>query len=243
MRTSEKNKMKHSLLIILIITVTITIAIILFYVFVNDEFSTKIISCGNGFIQRGDECHPDSRLLESNTVLIYPITDENRTRIITVPHDITIYLEKDDKITWINKSPFIATVYDREGMWSTGEFKPSMQKSIQFNKTGFYEYLVDALDRHHGEIVAISNETNSLPIELRMRMGMSMVSGDRDNNPALIGVGIGATVEGVQITINQEELAKHENAESFYYDRYRNLIPFDVPITIEFGEPVKALTG
>jgi len=195
--------------------------------------------CGNDFIQRGDECHPDPRLMEPNTVLIYSITDQSRTRIGTAPHDITIDLEKNDIVTWINKSFFTATVYDREGTWSTEEFKPSMQKSIQFNKTGFYDYSVDAGDSHHGEIVAISDETNSLPIELRMKMGMSMVSGDRDNNPALIGVGIGGTADGVQITINQKELEKHDDAKSFYYNMYRNLIPFDVPITIEFGEPMR----
>ena len=40
------------------------------------------------------------------------------------------------------------------------------------------------------------------------------------------------------ITINEEELKKQNDAESFYYNMYKNLIPFEVPITIEFSGPV-----
>ena len=240
---NRKEKMKTRLLIILGIIILVTVSISVLGILMNSDPKPKPLLCGKDFIQRGDECHPDPRLLESNTVLIYSVTDNDNTRIATAPHDITIDLEKNDTVTWINKSFFTATVYDREGMWSTGEFKPSTQKSIQFNNTGLYDYLVDANDRHHGEIVALSDETNSLPIELRMKMGMSMVSGNIDNDPALIGVGIGATVDGVQITINQEELKKYVDAESHYYDMYKTLIPFDVPITIDFAEPMRALTG
>ena len=235
--------MKTRLLIIIGIIVVLAVSVALNILIMDPEPKSKPLLCGKDFVQRGDECHPDPRLLEPNTVLIYSVTDQSKTRISTAPHDITIDLEKNNTITWINKSFFTVTVHGMKDTWSTGEFKPSMQKSIQFNRTGFYEYAVDAGNMHHGEIVVLSDETNSLPIDIRMKMGMSMVSGDRDNNPALIGVGIGDTVDGVQITINEKELERHDDAESFYYDMYRNLIPFDVPITIDFAEPMRALTG
>lgn len=40
------------------------------------------------------------------------------------------------------------------------------------------------------------------------------------------------------ITINQEELKKQKDAESFYYNMYKDLIPFDVPITMDFSTPI-----
>lgn len=232
--------MKIRILIILIIVVVIVTTVISFSMSINNEFPNKTVSCGKDFIQIGDECHPDSSLLESNTVLIYPITDNSGTRTITVPYDMIIYLEKDNKVTWINKGFYTATVYDIEGgTWSTGEISPSMQKSIQFNSTGFYDYQIDTTyEGNSGNIVAISNETNSLPLEIRMKMGMSIVSNYLGSNPALIGVGIGSIEKGVIITINQEELKKLDGAESFYYNMYDDLIPFDIPITIEFSTPI-----
>jgi|CXWL01.1.fsa_nt_gi hypothetical protein len=233
--------MKTRLLIIIgiIIIVAVYLPIHYYYPFLGIGTTTKnFIFCEEGFIQRGNTCHPDPSLMEPNTVLIYPITDNSGTRHMTVPHDITLYLEKDNKITWINKGFFTATVYNPEGTWSTGKIRPSMQKSIQFNKTGFYDYQVDTTNEGlNGGIVAISNETNSLPIDIRMKMGMSIVSGHFDNNPALIGVGIGDMEKGVMITINQEELTRQEDAELFYYNMYKNLIPFEVPITIDFSTP------
>lgn len=162
-------------------------------------------------------------MLEPNTVLIYPITGSSHTFTETVPHNLVIYLDKDNKVTWINKGVFTATVYDVNGTWSTGKISPSMQKSIQFNSTGFYDYQVDTTYQGtRGDIVAISNETNSLPIDIRMKMGMSIVSGYLGNNPELIGVGIGDLEKGVMITINQEELRKQNDSESFYYNKYKN---------------------
>jgi hypothetical protein len=234
--------MKTRLLIIIgiISTVAVYLPIHYYYPFLGIGTTTKnFIFCEDGFIQRGDTCQPDPSTIEPNTVLIYPVTDASHTFTEIVPHNIVIYLDKDSKVTWINKSFFTAAVYDIAGTWSAGKISPSMQKSIQFNKTGFYDFQVDTTDQGTGGgIVALSNETNYLPIEIRMKMGMSMVSSHFDNNPALIGVGIGSIEKGVIITINEEELKKQKDAESFYYNLYKNLIPFEVPITIEFSTPV-----
>jgi len=39
--------------------------------------------------------------------------------------------------------------------------------------------------------------------------------------------------------INEKELDKYENAKSHYYEKYSEMIPFDVPITIEFSAPIR----
>ena len=204
------------------------------------ELDEQINCLSNGGVWKNTSCNFEPmHNPDPNTVLIYPITDSGHTFTTIVPHGITIYLEKDDKVTWVNKSFFTATVYGIDGTWSTGDISPSMQKSIQFNKTWFYDYQVDTTYQGTGgEIIALSNETNSLPIEIRMKMGMSIVSGYLGNDPELIGVGIGDLEKGVMITINEEELKKQNDAESFYYNMYKNLIPFEVPITIEFSGPV-----
>jgi hypothetical protein len=31
----------------------------------------------------------------------------------------------------------------------------------------------------------------------------------------------------------------HEDAKSYYYEKYSKIIPFDVPIIIEFGEAIR----
>lgn len=237
--------MKTRTLIIVGIIVTVAIYLIIHYYYpflgIGSKTETFIL-CEEGFVQRENTCQPDPNLLEPNTVLIYPITDSGHTFTEIVPHSITIYLEKDDKVTWVNKSFFTATVYGINGTWSTGKISPSMQKSIQFNSTGFYDYQVDTTYQGTGGgIIALSNETNSLPIETRIKMGMSIVSGYLGHNPELIGVGIGDLEKGVIITINQEELKKQDEAESFYYNKYKNLIPFEVSITIEFSTPIEPL--
>jgi len=69
-------------------------------------------------------------------------------------------------------------------------------------------------------------------------MAQSIVTGSIDNIPELISIGSGgAPGTGVSIGIHESELEKHDDAHSYYYKIFKNMIPFDVPITIEFQEP------
>ncbi|MDH3361497.1 MAG: hypothetical protein OEL56_03760 [Nitrosopumilus sp.] len=40
-------------------------------------------------------------------------------------------------------------------------------------------------------------------------------------------------------TINEKELEPHEDIKSYYYERYSKIIPFDVPIIIDFVESIR----
>lgn len=177
----------------------------------------------------------------STTVIIYSSFEQDRDRVYTDPRNVVIDLGKNNSVKWINNADYIVQVYDYENKsWSTGQIYPSMSDSIRFNSTGYYEFAVEsANDRHFGEIIVISDDTNSLPIETRMKMGMAIISNDLGKNPALIGVGIGDVNGGIVIDINQNELEKRDDAQSYYYDMYKEMIPFDVPITIEFSETIQ----
>lgn len=177
----------------------------------------------------------------ATTVTIYSNFEQNRDRTYTNPRNVIIDLEKNNSVKWVNNADYAVQVYDYENKsWSTGQIDPSMSDSIQFNNTGYYEFTVEsANDRHFGKVVVISENTNSLPAETRMKMGMAIVSNDLGKNTALIGVGTGDVNDGIKIDINKKELEKRDDAESFYYNLYNDMIPFDVPITIEFSEPIR----
>ena len=58
--------------------------------------------------------------------------------------------------------------------------------------------------------------------------------------PELIGVRSGGShVTGLLIMIKENELEKYEDVELYYFVKYGKMIPFDVPITIEFSTSIR----
>ncbi|KER05366.1 hypothetical protein AAA799E16_01995, partial [Marine Group I thaumarchaeote SCGC AAA799-E16] len=53
----------------------------------------------------------------------------------------------------------------------------------------------------------------------------------------------GGAEPGIRITIDEKFQETVDDAEKFYYEKYSKMIPFDVPITIEFSEPFMLATG
>lgn len=223
----------------------------------NRSFEIPKIQCGEKYIQRGNECHLDPTLIEKNTVIIYDVTGNSGTRMTIAPWSLVINLEENDTVTWVNKSVFTVSVRDftkeqygveyaksainkDQHSWKTPEFDPQLQESIQFNNTGIYFYRIDATnDAYMGDIVVLSKETNSLPVDIKAKMAQSIISSNLDILPELSGVGSGgAPGTGVTIVILESELEKHDDAQSYYYEYFKNMIPFDVPITIEFQGPI-----
>jgi len=228
-------------MIIIAATVVITAVIILFTP-INHESSNKQISCGEDFIQHGNGCVLDPKSMEPNTIMIYHIPENTSgTRLAIVPQTLVIDFEENNTITWVNQGIFAAKVTDHEsGMWGIDEIKPSMQKSIQFNSTGFYSFLVVAdTEGEVGRIVVLGDDMDSLLVGKKIKMAKAIISGNFPEYPELVGVGGGSGEIGVHITINKKELELHEDAKSYYYEKYSKIIPFDVPVIIEFGEPIR----
>jgi len=247
------------LIIIVIIAIAIFSSYIFFSLYTSSEnapYTAPSLNCSEKYIQRGDECHLDPAFIEKNTIIIYGVTDNSGTRTTIAPHSLVINLEENDTVTWINEVDFTVSVRDftkeqfgieyaknainkDQHSWNTGEFRPQSQKSIQFNNTGFYSYRVaSTYEGEMGEIVVLSKETNSLPVYIKAKMAQSLVFSNIDNIPELISIGSGgAPGTGVSIGIHESELEKHDDAHSYYYEYFVNLIPFDLPITIEFQAP------
>jgi len=178
------------------------------------------------------------------------------------PWSLVINLEENDTVTWVNEGVFTVSVRDftkeqygieyaknainkDQHSWKTPEFSPQLQESIQFNNTGIYFYRIDAANEvEMGDIVVLSKETNALPVDIKAKMVQSIITSNLDILPELVSVGSGgAPGTGVSIGILESELEKHDDAQSYYYEYFKNMIPFDVPITIEFHGPTRALTG
>ena len=235
--------MKTSLLIILIVVAAVISTTILLYTSANHEFQYKQISCSGDFIQHGNGCILDPKSIEPNTIIIHHVTENTAgTRLTISPQTLVIDMGKNNTITWVNQGIFTAKITDRErGLWGIDEIKPSMQESIQLNSTGFYSFLVVAdVEGEVGRIVALGDDVDSLSVGNRAKMAQAIISDNFREYPELVGVGSGgAPGTGVSITINEKELESHEDVKSHYYEKYRKIIPFDVPIIIEFGEPIR----
>ena len=121
--------------------------------------------------------------------------------------------------------------------------KPSSQMMLEINGTGYYQFLVqNSREGEIGEIVALSENTNSLSVELRAKMAQAIVSGDFRRDVGLLSVGSGSAEPGITIGIH-EKFENELNAEQFYYEKYKSMIPFDVPIRIEFHPPATFAVG
>jgi len=118
-----------------------------------------------------------------------------------------------------------------------------MRKKITINQTGFYEYFVkDESKGGHGRIALVANETNSLPNQKKLEIARYIVEQDAENHP-IISLGIDNAENSLGIDIDKKYLKEEPNAHSFFIKRYTEMIPFDVKITIKFGEGMQALTG
>jgi hypothetical protein len=250
--------MKTKLLII--IAIAIFSSYIFFSLYSSNEnapYSLPSLNCGEKYIQRGDECHLNPAFIEKNTIIIYDVTDNSKTRMTVAPWSLVINLEENDTVTWVNEGIWTVSVRDftkeqygieyaknainkDQHSWNTGEFRPDTQKSIQFNNTDIYFYRIDGTNAvEMGEIVVLSKETNSLPVDIKAKMAQSIITSNFGIIPELVSVGSGgAPGTGVSIGILESELEKHDDAQSYYYENFKNMIPFDVPITIEFHGPI-----
>ncbi|QLH06501.1 hypothetical protein [Nitrosopumilus ureiphilus] len=246
--------------LLIIIAIVIFSSYIFFSLYSFDEsrpFEIPKLQCGKKYIQRGAECHLDPTLIDKNTIIIYDVTDNSGTRMTIAPWSLVINLEENDTVTWVNKGAFTVSVRDftkeqygaeyaknvinkDQHSWKTAEFGPQLQESIQFNNTDIYFYRIDAAnDVEMGDIVVLSKETNSLPVHIKAKMAQSIITSNFDILPELVSVGSGgAPGTGVSIGILESELEKHDDAQSYYYEYFKNMIPFDVPITIEFHGPI-----
>ena len=251
--------MKSRLLIIIgisIVTATVIIIGVNFMLERNDQRELSLDQnylvadtredCGEKYIIVGnDECVLNPEFIEPNTIIIYDVTDNGGTRLSIAPRSSVIDLKNGNTVTFVNDGSSTVDISDNSrGIWSFGNVEPSSQKELVINGTGFYEFLVqNSREGESGEIAALSEDTNSLPIEIRAKMAQAIVGSDFRKGVGLISVGSGGVEPGITIGIDEKYRDTYNDAEKFYYKKYREMIPFEVPIWIEFTTPITFATG
>ena len=208
--------------------------------------------CGENYIEaENGECNLNPEFTESNTVIIYDIYEKNRMQLSIAPHTMLVNMTGNDVIIFQNDSSNTVNIFVSDGatpmpifgndakrIQSFENIKPSSQMMLEINGTGYYQFLVqNSREGETGEIVALSENTNSLSVELRAKMAQAIVSSDFRKDVGLLSVGSGSAEPGITIGIN-EKFEDKLNAKQFYYEKYKNMIPFDVPIRIEFEPPL-----
>lgn len=246
--------------LIIIITVSVAVLGIIFSPLILEAYYLEKKHQQNDHLQDYENCNTDQCIeqfengtcktmlskrcaipeSEPNTVAIFERQDGNNIDLSINPHDIVMNLKDGNAVTFDNEGSSDVKIFDNSnGLWRFDGVKPSSQRILIINSTGFYEFLVqNSLRGETGRIVALSDDTNSLPVETRAKMAQVIVGSDFGNEIGLVGVGSGGAEPGITITIDKKFQDKYDDAEKFYYERYRSMIPFDVPIMIEFGTPI-----
>ena len=212
----------------------------------QQSLQTEQDRCGERYMTVGnDECVLNPELIEPFTVIIYDVAENSGTRLSVAPHSMVIDLRDGNTVTFVNDGLNTVNILDNSnGLWSFDSVKPSSQREMTINGTGFYEFLVqNSREGEGGEIVALSDETNSLPVEIKAKMAQAIISSDLRKESGLISVGSGGAEPGITIGIDEKFRDKHDDAERFYYEKYKEMIPFDVPIWIEFTTPITFARG
>jgi hypothetical protein len=231
--------MKTRLLIILGISATAFLMGVIVYPFINettfdDDYSHDIQTA----LDNVPPIHPES---EPNTIIIYDLTENDRTRLSIVPHTLVVNLTDSNIVRFVNDGSTTVNIFDKsKGIWRFDDVKPSSQRVLMINSTGFYEVLVqNSREGESGRIVVLDDDVGSLSVGNRIKMGKAIISRNFHEYPELVSVGGGGAEIGIHVMINKKELELHEDAESYYYEKYSKIVPFDVPIIIEFGEPIR----
>ena len=214
-------------------------------------------NCEEKYLEvRNGECELNPEFIEPNTVIIYDVYEKNGMQLSIAPHTVLVNMTGNDMVVFENNALNTINIFVSDGATPMPIFgnnakgipifegiKPSSQITLKINGTGYYQFLVqNSREGETGEIVALSENTNSLSVELRAKMAQAIVSGDFRKDVGLLSVGSGSAEPGITIGIH-EKFEDELNAEQFYYEKYKNMIPFGVPIRIEFHPPATFAVG
>ncbi len=206
---------------------------------IDEPCDPKYMVVGN------NECVLNPLFIEPNTVIIYDKFENNRNRLAIAPHTMIINMTGNDTVKFVNNSTTDVNIFDNsKGLWKFENVSTSSQRILFINNTDYYQFLIQN-SRHGqtGEIVTLSEETNSLPVEIRAKMAQSIIGNDIRTRTEVTSIGSGGAEPGITIGIMDKFENKYENSEAFFYEKYKKMIPFDVPIRVEFRAPITLQTG
>ena len=202
----------------------------------RDHCGEKYLVIGNG------ECMLNPEFIEPNTIIIYDVAEISGTRLAVTPSQMVMNLTNGNAVTFVNDGLTTVNIFDHsKGIWRFDNVKPSSQRTLIINETGFYEFLIqNSLRGQQGRIAALSDDTNSLFVGIKAKMAQTIIGSQfGESYDGLFSVSAGGLSPGITIGIDEKFQDKYDDAEKFYYEKYRKMIPFDVPITIEFSKPIE----
>lgn len=235
---------KKRRLVLLFVGIVIFSSYIFFSLYLTNEnapYTMPSLNCGEKYIQRGDVCHLDPAFIEKNTIIIYDVMNDGRPRLSVAPHAMMMNLTNGNTVTFVNEGSTTVNIFDNSrGKWGFEDVKPSSQRILTINDTGFYKFLIqNSLHGTQGRLVVLSEDTNSLLIGIKAKMAQAIIGMDLGKRDiGVISVGSGGLNPGITIGIDEKFQDKYEDSQSYYYEYFDNLIPFDVPMTIEFHAPI-----
>jgi|SRR3989344_129264 len=195
-----------------------------------------------------EELPIDSLFTQEPLVTILP-EDGNKAR--SDPHDLVIYLDEHNTVTFYNSMSVPVRVQESGSgkveeedklKWKTQIIGPNQTATVSFNATGHYEWdarfpptpeLSGWWGAHTGgSISIISNETSNLEFQEKLRIAGSII---KNSEIPWTGLGMGNN-RGLTIDFNSAIFHMLPDATEYYTARAHQLIPFDVPVVIEAPE-------
>lgn len=204
---------------------------------VTSDTKKELIQRGWGLTKNqlfGDEKTTPS-MQDVLPTIIFPknATGPTPESLSPIPEITVLWLGTNSTVLLINESEnSVDLVFDddpaREAV-SVGSYG-----IIQFNQSGFYEYIIYAPESfpHSGSIVILGENLNSLDLDERLKMAEDMVN-KHLRGLSIIGFASIGQDELLEITIDETEAEKIPNARDYYMNMINDVIPFEVPTSIE----------
>lgn len=151
------------------------------------------------------------------------------------PQNIVVVIGINNTVTWVNEDDTPSSVTsDKEGLFSSEPIKPGHNWTYTFEKNGLYAYHSEPHPWMKGAVIVIPQNVEFLSKQEKQDIAWYILQSYFPNPVTMLGVDDdGVLVVGIQ----QDEIKKNPNAESYYIKKFQDKIPFNVPIRIQFGHP------
>ena len=185
---------------------------------------------------------------------IYIVTEDGDDKLSS--NAVIIDFDQTNTITFVNNSLNPVRIQEvgenkideiPKNSWRTKAIVPGESLTMQFNSTGFYEfnvkkitdYFPDYLEHHtEGEIVVFTENMTDYTFAEGLLMDSTFIQDAPRPEIPWQSIGAGNS-RGLEIGIVDSVIEAFPNAYEYYLAKAKSLIPFDVPIIIEFSGPIR----
>lgn len=185
--------------------------------------------------------HIDSFRNDSPVIVIRPQNEYDDST-----HKLFINFDKNQDVTFVNSMSVPIRIQDKgsgdpekehELAWIGPTMKPNDTWMIQINSTGYYEWNAKIASaepggwwepHESGDIMAYSDDMSDVDFREKLRIAGEFVM---DSEIPVAGIGMGNN-EGLRVGFSQAIIEMLSDAQNYYVERVKQVIPFDVPIIL-----------